>query len=252
MWTLSAHVDRENPEKWQRRKRGIPPAPSSSSSPPRPPGFVISRRRDLRSFAPACAPVRGFYSHKTREPVRFCEDAGNSSNWIWRLQFTQLLEQRRACTGEGSRFSVTRLPALLFRLGWARSCRWDIVKCAPPRWDAIRALSGAFEASSSLQHDGPGCSQTKRGSHMELLQSCGTQLLKGQKPRIASRFCGWAQMGSNDMRQSETIHQRSLHVAFSLLWCHCNFLQDTIPQTVPIFKIEPIHDHGIRLSCCLL
>ncbi|MEQ2188473.1 hypothetical protein GOODEAATRI_015457, partial [Goodea atripinnis] len=59
--------------------------------------------------------------------------------------------------------------------------------------------------------------RTKRGSHMELLQSCGAQLLKGQKPHIASRFCGRAQMGSNDIRQSGNIHQRSLHVAFSFL-----------------------------------
>ncbi|KAK5622385.1 hypothetical protein CRENBAI_004549 [Crenichthys baileyi] len=87
------------------------------SSPPRPPGFIISERRDRRSFTPAYASASWDYPSITPEQVqRHCESAGNS-NQLQKPQFTQLQEQRPAHMGEGGCSSATRLSALLFRLG---------------------------------------------------------------------------------------------------------------------------------------
>lgn len=50
----------------------------------------------------------------------------------------------------------------------------------------------------------------------------GAPLLKGQKPDIALRSCGQAQMGQMTSPRQEPSIRRSLHVASPPLWCLCN------------------------------
>lgn len=215
-------------------------ASSADSLPPRPPGFVISKRRDLRSFNP----------NELRELVIFPSTAAHTAEQVDAVVRGHEKSKKKIQTGLGvtvcsagsdgepgwgqtqqhvrasplSSLLNRKLPVPVKESGTPSS---DAVSSGhlPPREASIRRVSGFFLSPMS------GCStlraQTTRGKPYGAPSAlrrgkAGAPLLKGQKPDVALKSCGPKQMGQMTSTSQEPSIGRT-HVASSQRWCLYNW-----------------------------